>query len=123
MGTEVQRNYFYPEDKYSRCHCNISACLPHCTLSLPGTSTVIRIIGDKDCWTICHGCTVHCCANETYFIQGFLDADNAMLQEESLKEEMEGTTAVAIILKDNKLYCVCTCVIMYVITSHLWTGL
>lgn len=37
--------------------------------------------------------------------QGFLDVDNAMLQEESLKDELAGTTAVAIILKDNKLYC------------------
>ncbi|XP_069696174.1 probable protein phosphatase 2C T23F11.1 isoform X1 [Periplaneta americana] len=37
--------------------------------------------------------------------QGFLDVDNAMLQEESLKDELAGTTAVAIVLKDNKLYC------------------
>lgn len=37
--------------------------------------------------------------------QGFLDVDTAMLQEESLKDELAGTTAVAIILKDNKLYC------------------
>jgi hypothetical protein len=31
-----------------------------------------------------------------------------MLQEESLKDGLAGTTAVAIILKDNRLYCVCT---------------
>ncbi|KAJ9589005.1 hypothetical protein L9F63_017700, partial [Diploptera punctata] len=37
--------------------------------------------------------------------QGFLDVDTAMLQEESLKDELAGTTAVAIVLKDNKLYC------------------
>jgi serine/threonine protein phosphatase PrpC len=49
--------------------------------------------------------------NETYhFIQGFLDVDSAMLQEESLKNDLAGTTAVAIILKDNRLYCVCTVV-------------
>lgn len=47
-------------------------------------------------------------ANKTYnFLQGFLDVDCAMLQEESLKDELAGTTAVAIILKDNRLYCVC----------------
>ena len=42
------------------------------------------------------------------YLQGFLDVDNAMLQEESLKDELAGTTAVAIVLKDNKLYCVST---------------
>jgi hypothetical protein len=36
-----------------------------------------------------------------------------MLQEESLKDELAGTTAVAIVLKENKLYCVCTCVTIY----------
>jgi len=119
-GTEVQRNHFYPKDKDSRFLCNVSVCLPHRTLSLPRRSTVIRIIYDKDCWTIRHGYTLHCYVpNETYLIQGFLDVDNAMLQEESLKEELAGTTAVAIILKDNKLYCVCTCVTIYVITSSL----
>jgi hypothetical protein len=124
IGTEVQRNHFCSEDKDSRFLCNVSVCLPHCTLSLPRKSTVIRIICDKDYWTIRHGYTLHCCApNITYFIQGFLDVDNAMLQEESLKDELAGTTAVAIILKDNKLYCVCTCVTMDVITSSLWTGL
>jgi hypothetical protein len=30
-----------------------------------------------------------------------------MLQDESLRDELAGTTAVAIILKENKLYCVC----------------
>jgi len=120
VGAEVQRNHFYSDDKDSRFLCNVSVCLPHCTLSLPRRSTVIGIICDKDCWTVHHGYTVHCYApNKTYFIQGFLDVDNAMLQEESLKDELAGTTAVAIILKDNKLYCVCTCVTMYVITSSL----
>lgn len=45
-----------------------------------------------------------------YFVQGFLDVDNAMLQDESLKDELAGTTAVAVILKDNRLYCVGTAV-------------
>ena len=153
IGTEGQRNHFFSEDKDSRllcivtvslphrtlslCLCHTTHChwvsatphtvtesLPHCTLSLPTRSTVISIICDKECWTIHHGYTLHCYApNKTYLIQGFLDVDNAMLQEESLKDELAGTTAVAIILKDNKLYCVCTCVTMYVITSSLWTGL
>jgi hypothetical protein len=120
IGTEVQRNHVYSEDKDSKFLCNASVRLPHRTVSLPRKSTVIRIICDKGCWTIHHGYTLHCYApNKTYFIQGFLDVDNAMLQEESLKDELAGTTAVAIILKDNKLYCVCTCVTMYVITSSL----
>jgi hypothetical protein len=33
-----------------------------------------------------------------------------MLQDESLKDELAGTTAVAVILKDNRLYCVGTSV-------------
>ncbi|CAG2061849.1 unnamed protein product, partial [Timema podura] len=37
--------------------------------------------------------------------QGFLDADQAMLHDESLKDELAGTTAVVIIIKDNVLYC------------------
>lgn len=58
--------------------------------------------------------TLHCYAsNNIYFIQGFLDVDNTMLQEESLKDELAGTTAVAIILKENKLYCVCASVCNY----------
>jgi len=120
IGTEVQRNHVYSEDKDSKFLCNASVRLPHRTVSLPRKSTVIRVICDKGCWTIHNGYTLHCYApNKTYFIQGFLDVDNAMLQEESLKDELAGTTAVAIILKDNKLYCVCTCVTMYVITSSL----
>jgi hypothetical protein len=123
IGTKGQRNHFYSDDKDNRFLCNVSVCLPHRTLSLPRRSTVIRIICDKDCWAIHHGYTLHSHApNKTYFLQGFLDVDNIMLQEESLKDELAGTTAVAIILKDNKLYCVCTCVTMYVITSSLWTG-
>jgi len=39
-------------------------------------------------------------------LQGFLDVDTAMLEEESLKDEMAGTTAVAVLIKDGVLYCV-----------------
>jgi hypothetical protein len=57
---------------------------------------------------------MHCYStDETYFVQGFLDVDNAMLQDESLKDELAGTTAVAVILKDNRLYCVSTAVAVY----------
>lgn len=38
-------------------------------------------------------------------LQGFLDADNAMLNDESLKEQMAGTTAITVLIKDEKIYC------------------
>uniref|UniRef100_U5EXW4 protein-serine/threonine phosphatase n=1 Tax=Corethrella appendiculata TaxID=1370023 RepID=U5EXW4_9DIPT len=37
--------------------------------------------------------------------KGFLDIDVAMLNEESLKEQMAGSTAVACLIKDKRLYC------------------
>lgn len=37
--------------------------------------------------------------------QGFLDIDNAMLNEESIKEQMAGSTAICCLIRDNKLYC------------------
>lgn len=37
--------------------------------------------------------------------QGFLDVDTAMLNEESLKDELAGSTAVVVLIKNNKLYC------------------
>ncbi|KAJ8968317.1 hypothetical protein NQ317_007567 [Molorchus minor] len=37
--------------------------------------------------------------------KGFLELDETMLYKESLKNEPSGTTAVAIIIKDDKLYC------------------
>lgn len=37
--------------------------------------------------------------------QGFLDIDNAMLNEEQIKEQMAGSTAICCLIRDNKLYC------------------
>uniref|UniRef100_A0A182ND62 protein-serine/threonine phosphatase n=1 Tax=Anopheles dirus TaxID=7168 RepID=A0A182ND62_9DIPT len=37
--------------------------------------------------------------------QGFLDLDEAMLNNEALREQMSGSTAVAVLIKDNRLYC------------------
>ncbi|KAJ1529922.1 hypothetical protein ONE63_006651 [Megalurothrips usitatus] len=37
--------------------------------------------------------------------QGFLDVDTAMLEDEALKDEMAGTTAVSVLIKDNTLFC------------------
>ncbi|EDV95568.1 probable protein phosphatase 2C T23F11.1 [Drosophila grimshawi] len=37
--------------------------------------------------------------------QGFLDIDHEMLHNESLGEQMAGSTAVVVLLKDNMLYC------------------
>jgi len=38
-------------------------------------------------------------------IEGFLECDRAMKGSQELKDEMAGCTAVAVIMKDNKLYC------------------
>ncbi|XP_050069985.1 probable protein phosphatase 2C T23F11.1 [Anopheles maculipalpis] len=37
--------------------------------------------------------------------QGFLDLDEAMLSNEALREQMSGSTAVVVLIKDNRLYC------------------
>lgn len=37
--------------------------------------------------------------------QGFLDMDASMLEEDSLKDELAGTTAIAIVIQNSKLYC------------------
>lgn len=37
--------------------------------------------------------------------QAFLDIDDAMLEDEQLQEQLAGSTAVTVLIKDNKLYC------------------
>lgn len=37
--------------------------------------------------------------------QAFLEIDDAMLNDESLKYEQAGSTAVTVVIKDNKLFC------------------
>ncbi|XP_068623078.1 probable protein phosphatase 2C T23F11.1 isoform X2 [Battus philenor] len=37
--------------------------------------------------------------------QGFLDLDQAMLEEDMLQEKVAGSTAVVVLIKDNVLYC------------------
>lgn len=37
--------------------------------------------------------------------QSFLDIDEAMLEDEQLQEQMAGSTAVTVLIKDNKLFC------------------
>lgn len=37
--------------------------------------------------------------------QGFLEIDNVMLNDEQIKEQMAGTTAICCMIRDNKLYC------------------
>lgn len=37
--------------------------------------------------------------------KGFLALDEAMLNEESLRDVMAGSTAVAVLIRDGKLYC------------------
>jgi protein phosphatase 2C family protein 2/3 len=42
---------------------------------------------------------------EEAIIKGFLDLDHVMLTDDSLKDQMAGSTAVTILIKNNKLYC------------------
>lgn len=37
--------------------------------------------------------------------RGFLDIDEAMLNDDSLKEQMAGSTAVTVLIKNDRLYC------------------
>lgn len=37
--------------------------------------------------------------------QSFLDMDDAMLEDAQLQEQLAGSTAVTVLIKDNKLYC------------------
>lgn len=37
--------------------------------------------------------------------KGFLEVDSDMLKDESMKDELAGTTAVVVLLKDGKMYC------------------
>lgn len=37
--------------------------------------------------------------------KGFLEVDSDMLKDESMKDELAGTTAVVVLIKDGKLYC------------------
>jgi len=38
-------------------------------------------------------------------LQAFLDIDNAMLNDEAIKEQMAGSTAISVLIHDSKLYC------------------
>lgn len=40
-----------------------------------------------------------------FALQGFLECDTAMYNDEAIKEQMAGTTAITVLIKDNKLYC------------------
>ena len=40
-------------------------------------------------------------------VRGFLDIDQDMLNDNQMKDEMAGTTAICVILKNDKIYCVC----------------
>jgi len=42
---------------------------------------------------------------ETALKEGFLDCDQAMRVEESLKDEMAGSTAITVLMQGNKLWC------------------
>ncbi len=37
-------------------------------------------------------------------LQGFLDCDDAMRHDDSLKDEMSGSTAITVLMRGNTLY-------------------
>lgn len=37
--------------------------------------------------------------------QGFLALDDQMRQDDEMREDMSGTTAVVVLIKDKKIYC------------------
>lgn len=39
------------------------------------------------------------------FFQGFLECDTAMYNDEAIKEQMAGSTAITALIRDKKLYC------------------
>jgi protein phosphatase PTC2/3 len=38
-------------------------------------------------------------------VQGFLECDTAMFNDEAIKEQMAGSTAITVLIRENKLYC------------------
>lgn len=39
--------------------------------------------------------------------KGFIEFDNEMASDEEMREDLAGTTAICVLIKDNTLYCVC----------------
>ncbi|CAF4379878.1 unnamed protein product, partial [Rotaria magnacalcarata] len=39
--------------------------------------------------------------------KGFLEFDKEMSVDEDIKEDLAGTTAICVLIKDQKLFCVC----------------
>lgn len=39
--------------------------------------------------------------------RGFIEFDNEMASDDDMKEDLAGTTAICVLIKDQKLYCVC----------------
>ena len=46
--------------------------------------------------------------------RGFLELDEDMLDDEDMKDELAGTTAICVIIKDKKIYCVSSNVYAYI---------
>ena len=51
-----------------------------------------------------------------FHVQGFLECDRVMRSEESLKDEMAGSTAVVVLTQGNKLWCGCYPLVLMMIT-------
>jgi protein phosphatase 2C family protein 2/3 len=69
-----------------------------------------RIIGNEHYGTFFFLFKFHnsCLENEDYhnaIKSGFLKLDEELKQDEETKEQMSGTTAVTVLIKDRKIYC------------------
>lgn len=53
--------------------------------------------------------------------RGFLEIDEDMLDDDDMKDELAGTTAICVIIKDKKIYCVSSQ--FYNFASRSGTGL
>ncbi len=40
--------------------------------------------------------------------KGYIEFDKEMSLDEEMREDLAGTTAICVIIKDQKLYCVCS---------------
>lgn len=52
-----------------------------------------------------------------------MDMDTAMAEDEVLKDELAGSTAVVVLLKDKKMYCVRKNIHMFILSNFYFSNL
>lgn len=70
-------------------------------------SSTIRLTVLENIFLICSS---YCCFEEgdvaEAIRQGYLTLDSDMLDDEDMRDDQAGTTAICVVLKDGKIYCV-----------------